>query len=116
MKRPNYDIDELIMCAEAGLSAAETIEQLGLKVGERAVQRAIRKYVGPRPVNSYKTRDDPLRRRVIAWMEANGLDRRYCLACGRLTARPPYIRELKFDDDLGTLAFVCNRCKRAGDL
>ncbi|NIL77157.1 hypothetical protein RhoFasB10_03298 [Rhodococcus sp. B10] len=116
MRRPSYDVDEIIMCAEAGLSAAEIIEQLGLKVGERAVQRAVRRYVGPRPKRAYSTRDDPLRRRVVAWMEANGLDRRYCFQCNRVYVRPLYIRQLKHDDDLGTLAFVCHRCKRAGDL
>lgn len=115
MRRPNYDINELITCAEAGLSAAEIIEQLGLKVGERAVQRAVRKYVGPRPTRSYATREDPLRRRVVAWMTESGLSPRYCFQCNRVSLRPPYIRQLKHDDDLGTLAFVCHRCKRAGD-
>lgn len=116
MRRPSYDIDELIAYAEAGCSASEIIEQLGLTIGERAVQRAVRRYVGPRPRRASATRDDPLRRRVVAWMKANGLDPRYCFKCHRLSLKPMYIRQLKHDDELGTLAFVCHRCKRAGDL
>lgn len=116
MRRPSYDIDELIMCAEAGLSAGEIIKQLGLKVEERAVQRAVRKYVGPRPTRSYATVSDPLRRRVVVWRTESGLDPRYCFQCNRVSIRPPYIRQLKRDDDLGTLAFVCHQCKRSGDL
>ncbi|GAA1099702.1 hypothetical protein GCM10009648_43920 [Tsukamurella spumae] len=115
MRRPSYDIDELIICAEAGLSAREIIDQLGLRVGERAVQRAVRKYVGPSPPRPDAARD-PMRRRVIAWMEQNGLDRRYCFVCGRVSVAEPYLRQLRQDDDLGSLAFVCRHCRRAGDL
>lgn len=108
--------NDIARLAMAGQPASSIKEQLGLTISLRQVQRIVVQRLGRWPKRSYATRDDPLRRRVVSWMEASGLDRSYCFQCNRISLKPPYIRQLKHDDDLGTLVFVCCRCRRAGDI
>jgi hypothetical protein len=116
MPRRHYDLDEVLALAEAGRTAAEIIEELGLLVGERAIQKTVNKFLGPRPQRAPALSGDRLRRRVIAWMVASGLDDHYCFQCEKWSAWPCSIRELKQDDDLGSLVFVCRHCVRPGDV
>lgn len=116
MPRRHYDLDEVLAHAEAGMVAAEIIETLGLTVTERAIQKAVNKYLGPRPKRAPAVAGDRLRRRVVAWMVASGLDEHYCAACNRWSAFPCSIRELRQDDELGSLVFVCRHCVRPGDV
>lgn len=115
MPRRHYDLDEVLALAEAGKTASEIVEDLGLIVGERAVQKAVNKFLGPLPKRAPAVEGDRLRRRVVAWMVASGLDDHYCFHCEKWSAWPCSIRELKRDDDLGSLVFVCRRCVRPGD-
>lgn len=116
MPRRHYDLDEVLALAEAGKTAAEIVEELGLMVGERAIQKTVNKFLGPRPKRAPAVVGDPLRRRVVAWMVASGLNDHYCFQCEKWSARPCSIRELKRNNDLGSLAFVCRHCVRAGDI
>lgn len=115
MPRRHYDLDEVLAYAESGKTASEIVEFLGLPVGERAIQKAINKYLGPLPKRP-PARADKIRGRVIAWMVANGLNDKVCCVCLKMSMFPMYIRELKQDDDLGSLIFVCRHCKRPGDV
>jgi hypothetical protein len=115
MPRRRYNLDEVLYLAEHGLVASEIIEKLGLTVGERTIQKAVRKFLGAQPKRP-AARGDALRRRVVAWMIDSGLDEHVCSVCFRWSGEPCYIHELRRDDDLGTLVFVCRRCKRPGDL
>lgn len=97
------------------MCASEIIEDLGLTVGERAIQKAINRYLGPRP--SRPPANDSLRRRVVAHMvNVNHLNPQVCYECGKFRASEPYIRALRQDDSLDSLVFVARCCKRAGDL
>ncbi|WP_192378771.1 hypothetical protein [Rhodococcus rhodochrous] len=116
MPRRHYDLDEVLALAESGKVAAEIIEELGLTVGERAIQKAVNKYLGPLPKRAPALAGDRLRRRVVAWMVESGLDEHYCAACNQWSAYPCSIRELRQDDDLGSLVFVCRHCVRPGDV
>lgn len=116
MPRRHYDLDEVLALAEAGQTAAEIVEELGLMVGERAIQKTVNKFLGPRPQRAPAIVGDPLRRRVVAWMVASGLDDHYCFQCEKWQPWPCSIRELKRDNDLGSLTFVCRHCVRAGDI
>lgn len=116
MPRRHYDLDEVCALAEAGKTASEIVEELGLSVGERAVQKAVNKFLGPRPQRAPAMSGDRLRRRVVAYMIANGLDEHYCYECEKWSVRPCSIRELKQDDELGSLVFVCRHCVRPGDV
>lgn len=116
MPRRHYDLEEVLALAQSGKVASEIVEELGLTVTERAIQKAVNKYLGPRPPRPKAVAGDRLRRRVVAWMVANGLDEHYCFQCQKWSAFPCSIRELRKDDDLGSLAFVCRHCTRAGDV
>ena len=115
MPRRHYDLDEVLALAESGKYASEIIEELGLTVTERAIQKTVNKYLGPRPKRAPALVGDPLRRRVVAWMIESGLDEHYCGECEKWSAWPCSIRELRKDDDLGSLGFVCRNCVRPGD-
>lgn len=115
MPRRHYDLDEVLALAEAGKCAAEIVEELGLSVGERAIQKTVNKFLGPRPKRAPALLGDRLRRRVVAWMVDSGLNEHVCFECEKFSAPPCSIRELRQDDDLGTLVFVCRHCVRAGD-
>ncbi|MDI9934728.1 hypothetical protein QM806_04565 [Rhodococcus sp. IEGM 1351] len=114
MPRRHYDLDEVLALAEAGKTAAEIVEELGLPVGERAIQKAINKFVGPLPKRP-AARSDKMRPRVVAWMVAHGLNEKVCCVCFKPSVFDMYLRELKRDDELGSLIFVCRHCKRVGD-
>jgi hypothetical protein len=118
MPRPSvFDHDELRAYWSSGRYqyATELMEAMGIPdEHRRAVQRAINRYFGPQPRRV--VRNDVLRRRVIAEMVARGLDPHRCHACSRVTTMPMYLRELAQDDAIGSLVFVCRRCKRAGDV
>lgn len=115
MPRRHYDLDEVLALAEAGKTAAEIVEELCLTVGERAIQKAINKFVGPLPKRP-PAKPDMLRRCVVAEMVARGLVANVCCVCYKFSAYPMYIRGLKRDDDIGSLIFVCRHCKRPGDV
>lgn len=120
MARPRvFDLDELLAIAETGdwRTVPELMEQAGIpREHLRTVQKTVNKYFGPRPPRPKAVAGDRLRRRVVAWMVANGLDEHYCFQCQKWSAFPCSIRELRQDDELGSLAFVCRHCTRAGDL
>lgn len=115
MRRPSYDLDEVLAYAAAGNSAAEIIEAFGLRVGERAIQKQVAKHLGSRPTKASLETYDPLRSRVAAFMVASGLDEYYCSECLRRGSYKCAIRELKHSDDLGDLVFVCRHCATAAD-
>lgn len=118
MSRPSpYDLDELLAFWDSGnyRTAPELMEAIGIpREHLRSVQKAIHRYCGPRPRRA-PYRPDPLRRRVIAWMVANGRDQRRCTVCDRFTIMPMYLRQSVQDDELASLVFVCRACKRGGD-
>lgn len=115
MTSRKYDPDEVLAFGAAGYSAAAIIEQLGLNVSERTIQRFLAAHFGKRPTLKSVRRYDPVRARVVAWMVACGLNEHYCSACGRATGRPCMIRELRRSADLGDLVFVCYRCATIAD-
>lgn len=117
MPHRHYDLDELLayIQSDENHSAADAVEHFGLTVTPRAIQKAVNRYLGPLPKRASAVRRDKLRRRVVAWMVASGLRADYCYLCGR-PSHTVYIRELRQDDDLGSLVFVCHRCKRPGDV
>lgn len=112
MPRRHYDLDEVLAFAESGKSAPEIIELLGLNVTPRAIQKTVNRYLGPRPVRrpAQHALVGPVRR----YMEAQGLDARYCALCCRHTFDLCFIRALA--PDLDSCIFVCGRCKRPGDV
>lgn len=116
MPHRHYDLDEVLALAESGMSAVEIIEDLGLSVGERAIQKTVRKFIGPRPQRPQAVVRDKLRRRIVALMIARGLNERFCNICDKYSPFPCSIREMKADDNLESLCFVCRHCRRAGDV
>lgn len=115
MRRRRYDLDEVLALASAGLCASEIIEDLGLTVGERTIQKQVARYLGHRPTKAMLEAYDPLRSRVVAYMVAQGLDERYCSSCFTSTLYKCAIRALKSDDSLDSLVFVCRHCATAAD-
>lgn len=115
---PVFDLDELLAFAQSGdyRTAAELMEALGIPGQHlRAVQKALNRYVGPRPQRLPALRKDPLRCRVIGWMKTQGINVLLCTVCGRTTTLPMYFRESRYEDDLGSLRLVCRNCRRGGD-
>lgn len=117
MPRRRYDLDEVLAYAQRSErpTAAEIVEYFGLDVTPRAISKAINKYLGPRPKRPLAVAGDPMRRRIVAWMIESGLNEHYCGECAKWSAWPCSIRELRKDDNLGSLGFVCRNCVRAGD-
>lgn len=116
MRHRSYDLDEVLALASAGLSAAEIIEDLHLKVGERAIQKQVAKHLGHRPTKQTVEAYDPVRSRVVAYMVSHGLDERYCSECQKRTLYKCAIRELGRDDSLDSLVFVCRHCATVADV
>lgn len=114
-RRRSYDLDEVLAYAAAGLSAAAIVEELGLKVGERTIQKAVAKHLGHRPTKASLQRYDPIRSRVAAYMVTQGHDPRRCSACDRFTIYPLAIREVRRSDSLDDLVFVCRHCATPAD-
>ena len=115
MRYRSYDLDEVLALAEAGHSAAEIIEDLSLKVGERTIQKQVSKYLGHRPTKLTIETYDPIRSRVVAYMVAQGLDERYCSVCLKRTLYKCAIRALRRSDSLDDLVFVCRHCATVAD-
>ncbi len=115
MRYRNYSLDEVLALAATGLSAAEIIEEIGLKVGERTIQKQVAKHLGHRPTKATLERYDPIRTRVAAYMVSQGLDERYCFVCEKRTLYKCAIRELDRSDSLDSLVFVCRHCATAAD-
>lgn len=90
-------------------------EELSIPRSLRTVQRWINQVHGTRPSRRSIERRDPLRSRVVAYMEEQGQSRYYCYL-GHRTVRPCAIRELIRDDDLGSLTFVCDRHATVADV
>lgn len=111
----NYDIDELLAFAESGDSARVIIEKLGLTISERQVQRLVASRLGKRPTRETVRLPDPLRDRVIAYMESQGLSRYYCSQCLKPRVEPGFIRALNRDMTLDVLVFVCRHCSVPSD-
>lgn len=114
MPRRHYDLDEVCALAESGKTAHEIVEDLGLSVTPRAVQKAVNKFVGPLPKRP-PARGDRLRDVVVREMIESGLDEHYCVN-GHFSAFRCYIRQLVRDGRIDTCVFVCRHCKQAGDL
>lgn len=115
---PVFDLDELLAFAESGeyRTAPQLMEAMGIPGQHlRAVQKALNRYVGPRPRRLPALRKDPLRRRVIDWMKHQGINPLQCSVCSRITTLPMYFREVKPDDELGSLRLVCRNCRKGGD-
>lgn len=115
MRHRNYDLDEVLALAASGLSAADIIEDLGLRVGARAIQKQVAKHMGHRPTKASVERYDPVRSRVVAYMVSQGLEPRYCSSCQKPTIYRCAIRELRRDESLDSLVFVCRHCATAAD-
>lgn len=115
MRYPSYDLDEVLALAASGCSASEIIEQLGLKVGERTIQKQVTKHLGRRPTKQTVEAYDPVRSRVVAYMVSQGLDPYYCMYCEKRTLYKCAIRELRRSDSLDDLVFVCRHCATVAD-
>lgn len=121
MPRPRgYDLQELQAAWESDnfTTAPEVMEFLGIPAEHlRGVQAQIRRLYGRRPKAASKLRQDVLRRRVVRYLvDQCGLRSDYCFQCQTYAGTDTYLRELRQGDDLGSLVFVCKRCKRAGDI
>jgi hypothetical protein len=101
--------------ASTGVPADFIKAELGIPRSLRTVQRWINQVHGTRPSRRSIERRDILRSRVAAYMVAHGLDPYYCIE-GHRTVRPCAIRELRRDDDLGSLVFVCDRHATVADV
>lgn len=112
----NTHLPDVLNLARQGYPAWMIVERLGLPRSERTVQRWINQHLGSLPTKRAVARRDPLRSRVVAAMVAGGLNEHYCYVCQRLSLGPCLIRELARDLDVGSLAFVCRKCARPGDL
>jgi len=112
----NYDLDELLAFAQRGDSASKIVEDLGLPITPRQVQRLVSKYLGKRPTRQSIRKPDILRERVVAYMESQGLNPRHCSACGRVQVRGGAIRAVNADLSLDALVFVCVKCATPGDV
>lgn len=97
---------EALELASQGMTADFIKAELSIPRSRRTVQRWIHQAYGTRPSRRSVTARNPLRDRVVAYMEASGLDEHYCYL-GHRSVRPCAIRELRKDDDLGSLVFVC---------
>jgi hypothetical protein len=110
-----YDLEEIIWYAEKGRPASWIIEELSLTISERQVQRLIASRLGRRPTRESVRRADPLRSRVVAYMESQGLDQYYCISCERRRLEPGFIRALNNELSLDVLVFVCRHCSVPSD-
>lgn len=114
--RSQYDLDEIIYLSEQkGLSAAFIKEELSLTISERQVQRLIAGRLGRRPTRADIRRADPVRSRVVAYMESQGLDQYYCSNCFKRRLEPGFIHALNGDLSLDVLVFVCRHCAVPSD-
>lgn len=112
------DIDEFIAVAsQPGATSLYVKERLGLPYSLSYINRLIKRYVGPRPSRKSIERRNVLRDAVVAYMESQGLDRRYCFNCGRRRLYDCAIHPLKrVDPTLDDFVFVCTeRCAAPGD-
>lgn len=116
MREP-LDIEEFIRCAsEPGATALYVKERLGLSYSLSYINRLIKRYVGPRPSQKSIERPNLLRDAVVAYMESQGLDKRYCYLCGRKRLYECAIHPLKrMDATLDDFVFVCCECAAPGD-
>lgn len=114
----HYDIQEILDLAsdpEHPRAAWEIKEELGLPVSVRRVQQIVKAHLGSRPSRRTIQRRDVLRSRVVAYMESQGLSKYYCYL-GHVVLHECAIRELRRDDDLGSLVFVCSRHATVADV
>lgn len=112
--RDVYDLDEFLALARAGHPAWYIKEYLGLRMTERQVYRLIKKHLGTRPTQVSISKPDVIREATVAYMESQGLSRRYCSSCFRHGVRECAIRAL--EPDLDSFVFVCTqRCAAPGD-
>ena len=110
------DLDQILyLSEEKGMSAAFIKEELSLPISERQVQRLIASRLGRRPTRGSVRRADPLRSRVVTYMEMQGLDQYYCSSCLKPRLEPGFIRALNSDLSLDVLVFVCRHCAVASD-
>ena len=116
MREP-FDVDEFIHYAsQPGATALYVKEQLGLRYSLSYISRLIKRYVGPRPSQKSVERRNVLRDAVVAYMEGQGLDKRYCFMCGRRRLYESAIHPLKREPTLDDFVFVCTeRCAAPGD-
>ena len=115
MREP-FDIDEFVhFASQPGATAPYVKEAMGLQYSESYVNRLMKRYVGrPRPTHASVSRPNKLREAAVAYMEAHGLDKRYCSVCGVHRVRECAIRALR--PELDSFVFVCvQTCAAAGD-
>lgn len=112
----NYDLEYILQLAKRGLPAAFIRDELGLDISVRQVQRLVSSRLGRRPTREAIRRPHVLRDRVVAYMEAQGLDQYYCSECHRHFLEPCFIRALNGDISLDVLVFVCRHCSVASDV
>lgn len=115
--RDPLDIDEFIRAAsQPGATAPLVREELGLTYTDSYINRLMKKYLGARPTHKSIERPNLLRDAVVAYMESQGLDKRYCYRCGKRSAYDCAIHSLvRFDATLDDFVFVCVDCSGAGD-
>jgi hypothetical protein len=114
----SLDIDEFIRVAsKPGATAPLVREELGLSFTDSWVNRLMKRYLGARPTRKSLERPNLLREAAVAYMESQGLDKRYCSTCGRRNLYDCAIHPLvHFDPTLDDFVFVCvERCAAAGD-
>ncbi|MET4003894.1 hypothetical protein ABIB48_002632 [Arthrobacter sp. UYCu511] len=90
-------------------------EELGSERSVRRIQEVINQNLGRRPSRQAIRRSDMLRDRVVAAMEAGGLSRYYCGSCQRRCLEELFIHQLRQDDRIESLIFVCRNCSGPGD-
>jgi hypothetical protein len=111
------DIDEFIRAAsQPGATAPLVKEELGLTYSLSYINRLMKRYVGARSTHKSVERPNVLRAAVVAYMESQGLDKRYCYRCGKRSVYDCAIHPLvRFDATLDDFAFVCVKCAAPGD-
>ena len=115
MREP-LDIDEFISAAsQPGATAPLVREELGLRYTDSYINRLMKRYVGVRPTQKSIERRNVLRDAVVAYMESQGLDKRYCYLCERKSLYEAAIHPLVREPSLDDFVFVCCKCASAGD-
>lgn len=89
-------------------------EEIGSQRSVRRIQEIIHEHLGKRPPREVLLKRDILRDRIVASMEEAGLLKNYCTVCERWFGTPLYIQELRQDNAIESLTFVCRNCAGPG--
>lgn len=115
--REHFDIDEFVhFASQPGATAPYVREAMGLAYSTSYINRLIKRYVGTRPSQRSVKRGNVLREAVVRYMEREGMNRRYCMMCQRLSLHECAIHPVVPSPTLDDFIFVCTkRCAAPGD-